>query len=188
MINLRFTFVKIIVIQPSGCKGNFNKTIYLVYLKEKEGFEYNRVASVIQYWVENPRPLRYRHTQNGPLGVVWTTSRSTTGGPSSSCEMIILRNNGDGGRPLWGIKKIRQILNKNTSPYFHSVSFVIWPLTLKKITHFSELSISRFSTYIRKAQGWTFHFRTPDPRSFSYLGWKPRNGKLIKMGSFHQSK
>ena len=49
MINLRFTFVKIIVIQPSGCKGNFNKTIYLVYLKEKEGFEYNRVASVIQY-------------------------------------------------------------------------------------------------------------------------------------------
>ena len=49
MINLRFTFVKIIVIQPLGCKGNFNKTIYLVYLKEKEGFEYNRVASVIQY-------------------------------------------------------------------------------------------------------------------------------------------
>ena len=32
MIYLRFTFVKIIVIQPSGCKGNFNKTIYLVYL------------------------------------------------------------------------------------------------------------------------------------------------------------
>ena len=29
MINLRFTFVKIIVIQPSGCKGSFNKTIYL---------------------------------------------------------------------------------------------------------------------------------------------------------------
>ena len=35
MINLRFTFVKIIVIQPSGCKGNFNKTIYLtIYQKE----------------------------------------------------------------------------------------------------------------------------------------------------------
>ena len=32
MIYLRFTFLKIIVIQPSGCKGNFNKTIYLVYL------------------------------------------------------------------------------------------------------------------------------------------------------------
>ena len=29
MINLHFTFVKIIVIQPLGCKGNFNKTIYL---------------------------------------------------------------------------------------------------------------------------------------------------------------
>ena len=48
--------------------------------------------------------------------------------------MIILRNNGDGGRirVYMGIfttalrnKKIRQILDKNTSPYFHSVSFVI---------------------------------------------------------------
>ena len=46
-------------------------------------------------------------------------------------------------------KKIRQILKKNTSPYFHSVSFVIWPLTLMKRAHFSELFISRFSTYIR---------------------------------------
>ena len=58
-----------------------------------------------------------------------------------------------------------QILNKNTSPYFHSVSLVIWPLSLMKRIHFSELSISRFSTYIRKAKGWTLHFRTPDPRS-----------------------
>ena len=58
----------------------------------------------------------------------------TTGGPSSSCEMIILRNNSHGGiiRVCMGIfttalrnKKIRQILNKNTSPYFHSVSLVI---------------------------------------------------------------
>ena len=45
---------------------------------------------------------------------------------------------------------MRQILNKNTSPYFHSVSLVIWPLTLMKRTHFSELFTSRFSTYIRK--------------------------------------
>ena len=98
----------------------------------------------------------------------------STGGPSSSCEMIILRNNSHGGiiRVCMGIfttalrnKKIRQILKKNTSPYFHSVSFVIWPLTLMKRAHFSELFISRFSTYIRKAQGWTLHFRTPDPRS-----------------------
>ena len=84
-----------------------------------------------------------------------------TGGPSSSCEMIILRNNSQGGiiRVCMGIsttalrnKKIRQILKKNTSPYFHSVSLVIWPLTLMKRTHFSDLFISRFSTYIRKAK------------------------------------
>ena len=84
-----------------------------------------------------------------------------TGGPSSSCEMIILRNNSQGGiiRVCMGIfttalrnKKIRQILKKNTSPYFHSVSLVIWPLTLMKRTHFSDLFISRFSKYIRKAK------------------------------------
>ena len=39
----------------------------------------------------------------------------------------------------------------NYSPYFDSVSLVIWPLSLTKSTHFSELSISRFSTYMRKA-------------------------------------
>ena len=98
----------------------------------------------------------------------------TTGGPSSSCEMIILYNNSHSA--IIGVfmrifttglrnKTIRQTLNKNTSPYFHSVSLVIWPLSLMERTHFSELSISRFSTYIRKAQGWTLHFRTPDPRS-----------------------
>ena len=46
---------------------------------------------------------------------------------------------------LW-IKKIQSILNKNTSLYFHSASLVIWPLTMLKRTHFSELSISRFTT------------------------------------------
>ena len=67
----------------------------------------------------------------------WISGKKTsghTGGPSSSCEMIILRNNGHGGiiRVCMGIfttalrnKTIRQILNKNTSPYFHSVSLVI---------------------------------------------------------------
>ena len=98
----------------------------------------------------------------------------TTGSPSSSREMIILHNNSHGGiiRVCMGIfttalgnKKIRQILNRNTSPYFHSVPLVIWPPTLMKRTHFSELSISKFSTYIKKAQGWTLHFRTTDPRS-----------------------
>ena len=40
MINLRFTFGKIIVIQPSGCKGNFKKlSIYLsIYLLTKQTF------------------------------------------------------------------------------------------------------------------------------------------------------
>ena len=74
-----------------------------------------------------------------------------TGGPSSSCEMITLRNNSHGGiiRVCMGIfttalrnKKIRQILNKNTSPYFHSVSLVIWSLTLMNRAHLNELFIS----------------------------------------------
>ena len=60
--------------------------------------------------------------------------RNNTGGPSSSSEMIILRNNGHDGiiRVCMGIftsalrnKKIRQILKKNTSPRFHSVVLVI---------------------------------------------------------------
>ena len=44
-------------------------------------------------------------------------------------------------------KKYSQILNKNTSPYFHSASLAIGPFTMLKRTHFSELSISRFTTY-----------------------------------------
>ena len=83
----------------------------------------------------------------------------TTGGPSSSCEMIILHINSHSAIIevfmrifTTGLrnKTIRQTLNKNTSPYLHSVSLVIWPLSLMKRTHFSELSISKFSTYIRK--------------------------------------
>ena len=47
-------------------------------------------------------------------------------------------------------KKVSQIVNKNYSPYFHRASLVIRPLTTLKGTHFSELSIPKFSTYIRK--------------------------------------
>ena len=47
-----------------------------------------------------------------------TRSTSRTGGPSSSCETMILRNNCHG--------------------------WIIRPLSLMKRTHFSELSISRF--------------------------------------------
>ena len=61
-------------------------------------------------------------------------------------------------RPLLGIKKYSQILYKNTSPYFFSASPVIWPLTMLKRTHSDELSISRFITYIREAQGFPYKF------------------------------
>ena len=79
----------------------------------------------------------------------------STGGPSSSFGMIILRNSSHGEiiRVCMAIfmtdvrnKKYNQILNTNTSPYFHSASLVIWPLTKLKRTHFRELSISRFTT------------------------------------------
>ena len=72
--------------------------------------------------------------------------------------MIILRNNSYGGiiRICMGIfiialrnKKIRQILNKNTSPYFHSVSLAIWPLTLMKRAHFKK---SPFLMYVENLE------------------------------------
>ena len=83
----------------------------------------------------------------------WPGAGRATGGPGASCEKIILHNNRHGG--IIGVcmrifttalrnKKIRQILNENNSPYFHSVSLVIQPFTLMKSTHLSELSISRF--------------------------------------------
>ena len=92
-------------------------------------------------------------------------------------EMIILRNNSHGGITrvcmrifTTALRTTKNTSNyqkkkKNNSPYFHSVLLVIWLLTLMKRTHFSESSISRFPTYIRKAQGWTLHFRTIDLRS-----------------------
>ena len=57
------------------------------------------------------------------------------GSPSSSCEMILLRNNSHGGiiRICMGIftttlrnKKIRQIFNKNTSPYSTVYRLLTW--------------------------------------------------------------
>ena len=90
----------------------------------------------------------------------WPWAGRATGSPGASCEKIILHNNRHGGiiRVCMRIfttalrnKTIRQILNENNAPYSHSVSLFIWPFTLMKRTHLSELSISRFSTYIRKA-------------------------------------
>ena len=97
--------------------------------------------------------------------LLWWVSKlwQPTGGPGSSCEIIILRNNSHGEiiRVSVGIfttavrnKNMRRILNRNTSPYFHSAFLVILPLTMLKGTHFSELSISRFSTYIYKGSSY----------------------------------
>ena len=50
-------------------------------------------------------------------------------------------------------KKINQILNKNTSPYFHSALLIICLFTTLKETHFSKLSISRFMATYEKPEG-----------------------------------
>ena len=72
---------------------------------------------------------------------LYNTAPWVTGGPSSRCEMIISRNISHGGiiRVCRGIfttalrnKKNTSNSQKNTSPYFHSVSLVIWPLTWRE--------------------------------------------------------
>ena len=56
-------------------------------------------------------------------------------------------------------KNISQIVNKNTSPYFYSVFLVVWPLTVLKGTHFTELSITTHKRCPR------VHTPFPDARS-----------------------
>ena len=52
-------------------------------------------------------------------------------------------------------KKVSQIFNKNTSPYFHSASLVTWTLFTLKRTHFSEfISFCRFITLEKPGNGW----------------------------------
>ena len=66
---------------------------------------------------------------------------AVTSSPSYSCEVNILRNESHGehmrvwmriplldGKTTFRNNKIRQTLNKNTSPYFHSALLVLWPL------------------------------------------------------------
>ena len=65
---------------------------------------------------------------------------------------------------LLGSKNTIKFSVKNASPYFHSAPLVVWALTLLKLGHYSELSISKFPTPKRK-QGCSLHFWTPDPRS-----------------------
>ena len=85
-------------------------------------------------------------------------------------------------------KTIRQILNKNTSPYLHSVSLVTWPFTLMKRSHFGASFISRFSTYIWKVfsyayySSWLWH-------NFSLIMRWVRQSREKKMtGSFFHTK
>ena len=96
-----------------------------------------------------------KQLRSGDVRRSWNRNYLSKGGPSSHCEMIILRNKSHGEiirfvreylRALVGVKNDSPILNKNTSPYFHCASLVIKPLTMLKRTHFSELSISRFIT------------------------------------------
>ena len=84
---------------------------------------------------------------------------AVTSSPSSSCEVNILRNESHGehmrvwmgiplldGKTTFRNNKIWQTLNKNTSPYFHSALLVLWPLAFQQRGHFSEYSISRFTS------------------------------------------
>ena len=129
-----------------GNTGRFQNTIdFLINLSERFQIKVRWNRS----WNHRAKENQWKTRGNGR----WVTCAAIDG-PSSSCEMIILRSNSHGRiiRVRMGIfttalrnKKIRQILDKNTSPYFHSASLVIWLLTMLKGTHVSELSISKFS-------------------------------------------
>ena len=113
------------------------------------------------------------HRERGQLNVIWLSwSWLTTGSPSSSCEMIILRITVVA--KLWvclGIfttalknNKIRQILGKipHLTSTFRCLLFdclLRWKEPILAIYLFWG-----FSTYIRKVQGCTLHFRSLDPR------------------------
>ena len=152
-----------IAIQPIS-DGKTYSVIYRI-----ESYPVNRVI-----WPSNNLGLRYRswwkaaaifHKINGCFWSIailqlWLSRSQVAQDPAvgwSSCELRVMAKLKEFVweylRPLLGIKKYNQILNKNTSPYFHSASLVIWPLTVLKRTHFSELSISRFTTQIRVVVG-----------------------------------
>ena len=85
--------------------------------------------------------------------ILWPISAQAAQAPVvrlSSCEMShgeFIRVWMEYLRLLLRIKKHNQFLNKNTSPYFHSASLVIWPLsplTMLKRTHFNKLPFLGF--------------------------------------------
>ena len=74
----------------------------------------------------------------------------------SSCKITVMANiirickgTFTIARKKW---KYSQILNKNTSPYFHSASLFAWPLTLLQRGHFSVLSIRKYPTPKRRTR------------------------------------
>ena len=137
---------RILFITPVSGDCQFDITSRNRICKPKQSIIINTdVLYVI--WSSKVRLTEDKGTHPAFFPEVWELlyTGSTTGGPSSSCEMIILRNNSNSEimRVCMGIftialrnKKMHQILIKNTSPYFHSVSIVIWQLTLTKRTHF----------------------------------------------------
>ena len=75
----------------------------------------------------------------------------------SSCEIKVMAKLYL--RPLLGIKKYSQILNKNISPYFHSASLVIWPLAMLK-----EPILASYPSL-------SYHVHKRSPVDLSYVRW-----------------
>ena len=81
----------------------------------------------------------------------------TTGGPSSSCEMIILRNNSHGGiiRVCMGIFTTALRNKKNTSNSQKKYLTLLPQSPFERVVHFEVFNVHK--------------------KSFSYVRWKPRN-------------
>ena len=89
-------------------------------------------------------------------------------GPSSSYEIIILRNEsrGENIRVLWEYFVI--LFSINTSLYFHSTLLVLWLPTLLQRGYLNDLSISRFTTHRRRTR---LHTPFPHTRSEKRKIW-----------------
>ena len=106
------------------------------------------------------------------------------GGPSSSCDMIILRNNSHGGiiRVCMGIFTTALRNKQNTSnsqkkkPHLTST---VYHLLSDRLLWWKEPILASCSF-----RG----FQRSQEKGFSYERWKRRNGQLAKMRPFHQSK
>ena len=113
------------------------------------------VNAGISIWFPNVEKNGFDKHQ---LSICQTFARLPTGSPSSSCEMILLRNknHGENMRVCMGIFttalwnktwKYSQIFAENGKC---SALLVFWPPTFSQRGHFSELYISRFTTPKRR--------------------------------------